>query len=95
MIARAARLNHLDITDSHREELVSESDVEQWNFCQREGRILITADADFLRICKDQPDHCGVIFCLTQSISAIVRHIELLSQNITQELMRGRTDYVR
>jgi predicted nuclease of predicted toxin-antitoxin system len=94
-IARAARLQELDITDSQGESLLSHSDREQWEFCQREGRVLITSDADFLRICRQSPNHFGIVFCLTQRIGAIVKHLELLSQDVTEEMMQGRIDYVR
>ena len=94
-IARASRLKKLDITDSHGESLLGHSDHEQWEFCQREGRILVTSDADFLRICRETPYHFGIIFCLTQRIGTIVRHLELLSQDVTKETMQGRIDYVR
>jgi predicted nuclease of predicted toxin-antitoxin system len=94
-IASAARLKALDITDSHGEALLGHSDYEQWEFSQRKGRILITSDADFLRICKENPYHFGIIFCLTQRIGAIVKHLELLSQDVTEETMQGRIDYVR
>src|SRR5437868_14172784 len=94
-VGRAARINKLDTTDSHGEALLSDSDRDQWAFCQREGRVMVTSDADFLQICKDSPNHFGIIFCLTQRIGAIVKHLGLLTQDVTKETMRGRIDYVR
>ncbi len=94
-IARSARLRAIDVTDSHGEALLGHSDDDQWEFSQREGRILVTSDADFLRICKATPSHCGIIFCLTSRIGTIVKHLELLTQDVTTETMQGRIDYVR
>jgi predicted nuclease of predicted toxin-antitoxin system len=94
-IARSARLRAIDITDSHGESLLGLSDDDQWKFSQREQRVLVTSDADFLRICQENPNHFGIVFCLTSKIGTIVKHLELLTQDVTGEIMQGRIDYVR
>lgn len=94
-IARAARLSAIDITDSHGESLIGHSDFDQWEFSQREERVLVTSDADFLRICKENPSHYEVVFCLTSRIGTIVKHLELLTQDVSSEAMQDRIDYIR
>jgi predicted nuclease of predicted toxin-antitoxin system len=94
-IAHAARLRGLDITDSHTEEMLSHSDLQQWEYCQQQGKILITADSDFLRLCKENPNHYGVVFCLGTGIGSIVRELEVLSNDILPQEMLGRIDYIR
>src|ERR1043165_4522753 len=92
IVARAARLRGVDITDSHSEKMLSNSDREQWKFCQRERRVMVTSDADFLRLSKEETEHSGVLFCLTNRVGDIVRYLELLSKDVTPESMAGRTD---
>ena len=94
-IARAARLRGMDITDSHTEGMLSQADIDQWKFCQAQGRILITSDADFLRIASTDPGHHGIVFCLTNRIGAIVRKLELLATDVSPEAMRGHTEFLR
>jgi predicted nuclease of predicted toxin-antitoxin system len=95
MVARAARLKGIDITDSHSQKMLSQSDRTQWEFCQQDGRVMVTSDADFLRLAAEDPDHCGILFCITNRIGQIVRYLELLTKDVPPDGMRTRTDYVR
>ncbi len=94
-ISRAARLRGLDVSDSHTEKMLSASDEEQWEYCQQHSKVLITSDADFLRITRTQSNHCGVVFCLGTGIGSIIRKLEVLSRDINSEAMRGRVEYIR
>ncbi len=91
--SRAARLRGLDVSDSLTEHKLSSTDAEQWEYCQQHGKVLITSDSDFLRIMQEHPDHCGVVFCIGMGIGSIIRKLEVLSNDVTSEEMRGRTEY--
>ena len=92
-ISRAARLRGLDVTDSHTEGMLAATDIEQWDYCQQHGKVLITSDSDFLRIMREHPNHCGVVFCIGMGIGSIIRKLEVLSNDVTPQEMRGRTEY--
>lgn len=62
----------------------------------REGRVIVTHDADFLRIAKDNPNHTGIAFCRqqTRTIGEIIEMLILIHGTATPERMRGQVEYL-
>ena len=49
-IARALRHHGIDVTTTVEMGLRTQTDEQQWAFIQRENRVIVTHDADFLRL---------------------------------------------
>jgi predicted nuclease of predicted toxin-antitoxin system len=95
-IAAALQRYGIDVTTSQEAGLLHRPDGEQWAFAIRRGRVLVTHDADFLRLARRQPFHPGVAYCAisTRSIGEIVRRLALLHDTRTSEEMKGRIEFL-
>ena len=94
-VARALRVQNLDVTTTHDVGLRSSSDEIQFEYAQREQRVLITKDSDFLRIASERWDHFGILYCNPEtSIGSIVLACLTLQSSLTSEDMCGRVEYL-
>lgn len=94
-VARALRIQKLDVSTTQEAGLRSKSDESQFEYAQREQRILITKDSDFLRIASTMWDHCGILYCNPETpIGEIVLACLMLQSSLTLDDMRGRIEYV-
>lgn len=68
------------------------SDPDQLAFVQHEGRVLVTHDADFLRLAAQGVDHPGIAYChkSARSLGEIIRSLILIYEVLTPEEMAGR-----
>jgi hypothetical protein len=58
-IATALRRHGIDVTTTQEVHVRTESDATQWEYAQRESRIVVTHDADFLIIAAQYSEHAG------------------------------------
>ena len=95
-IAAALRGVGIDVTTTQEVGLLTALDPSQWEYAQREGRVIVTHDADFLRIAKDNPNHTGIAFCRqqTRTIGEIIEMLILIHGTATPERMRGQVEYL-
>lgn len=63
--------------------------------CQRDRRVLLTNDHDFLGL-PDDVDHAGIIYLTTQfaSIGDVIRAVVRLLDTTPEEAFAGRVFYV-
>ena len=72
------------------------SDPAQLAYAQREGRVLVTHDADFLRLAAQAIDHPGIAYCHkpARSLGEIIRSLILIHEVLTPEEIAGRVEYL-
>jgi hypothetical protein len=95
-IARALRRYGVDVTTTVEAGLRAASDKEQLAYARREQRVLVTHDADFLRLATADSDHAGIAFCprTGRSIGDIIRSLLLIHELLTPEEIARRVEYL-
>jgi hypothetical protein len=86
----------VDVTTTPQAELVSESDEVQLAHALTQGRVIVTQDADFLRIVAAGVETAGVIFYPSQgrSIGYVIREILLIWEVLEPEDMRNHIEFL-
>ena len=95
-VARALRRHGVDISATQETELRTGSDAAQLDFIRREGRVIMTHDADFLRIASATNDHPGIVYCdkTAHSIGEIIRGLILIYEVLAPEEIRGKVEFL-
>ena len=62
-IAAALRRVGADVSTTASAGLIGQSDLEQFALIQRENRVMVTHDDDFLKIVSVRDDHPGIAYC--------------------------------
>jgi len=66
-VAQALRARDIDVTTAQETDLLEAPDPEHLAFALSEGRVLVTHDADFLRLHAEQTEHAGMCYCHPQA----------------------------
>ena len=66
-IARALRARGIDVTTAQETDLLEALDPEHLAFAHSRGRVLVTHDADFLRLHAQGIEHAGMCYCHPQA----------------------------
>jgi predicted nuclease of predicted toxin-antitoxin system len=95
-IAAGLRRRGVDVTTATGEELTGASDAGQLSFAAQSGRVLVTQDADFLRLHQTGVGHTGIVYCRQGSLSVgeMLRRLVLVHDLMTAEEMRTRVEYL-
>jgi predicted nuclease of predicted toxin-antitoxin system len=95
-VARALRRHGVDVTTTVEAGLRTATDLQQLDYARREGRVLVTHDADFLRLVAAGIDHAGVIYGHREerSIGEIIRVLLLVYEVMTQEEISGLVEFM-
>lgn len=95
LIVGSLRLRGIDVGTVTEAGLLGASDLEHLAFARREGRMIITRDADFLRLAASGHPHAGIVFA-GQDVPAnrIVRHVLLIHGVLTAEESYGAIEFV-
>lgn len=95
-IARALRRHGIDVTTTIEMGLRTLADSEHIDFIQREERVVVTHDADFLRYASQNSDHPGVVYCRmgVRTIGEIIRSLILIYEVLSPEEMAGHVEYL-
>lgn len=71
------------------------NDYDQLSLANKEGRIIFTKDADFLRLHKAGVSHQGIIYSSKQSpVGYTVRVLMIIHDLVTPEEMSGRVEFI-
>jgi hypothetical protein len=64
-------------------------------YAQRAGRVLVTHDADFLRLASEGADHRGIAYCQksARSLGEIIRTLIPIHEVLTPDEIAGRVEY--
>jgi predicted nuclease of predicted toxin-antitoxin system len=95
-IARALRRHSIDVSTTVEAGLRTKSDEAQWEFAFQEGRVLVTHDADFLRMADLNEEHPGIAYCdqTARTMGEIIRTLILLYEVLTREEMTGKVEFL-
>lgn len=80
-VARGLADRGIDVTTAASANLLSADDEAHVAFALREGRVIFTNDADFLRLAAHGISHAGIAYCApgARSIGEIIRYLCLMS----------------
>lgn len=96
-IARALRTYGIDVTTTVEIGLRSATDTVQLEYARNAGRVLVTHDADFLRLAAaEEVDHAGIAYCHQnkRTVGEIVRTLILIYELMSPDEMRGQVEYL-
>jgi predicted nuclease of predicted toxin-antitoxin system len=95
-VARALRRHGIDVSTTQEARLRTQSDAAQLDFIRREGRVIMTHDADFLRVAGMTDEHPGIVYCdkTAHSIGEIIRGLILIYEVLAPEEMRGKVEFL-
>ena len=95
-VARALRRHGIDVTTSVEVGLLTTEDVAQLAYALKEGRMIVTHDADFLRMDARGVEHPGIAYChkSTRSVGEIIRTLMLICEVLEPEEIKGRVEYL-
>jgi predicted nuclease of predicted toxin-antitoxin system len=90
------RQRGIDVTTAASAGLASASDSEHLEFALSSGRVLVTQDADFLRLHAEGNSHAGIVYCRQQSrsIGEFLRFLLLIQTSLTQEDMIRKVEFL-
>lgn len=95
-IAEGLRRHGIDATTSQEEGLLHSMDETQLDFASRQGRVLVTQDADFLRLHRLGASHQGVVYYdpADVSIGRIIQGLVLIHGVLPAEEMAGHLEFL-
>lgn len=95
-IAKALRKYGIDVTTTQEVGLRTKADGDQFTFARREGRVLMTHDADFLRMASQSQDHPGIAYChkTARTLGEIIRRMVLVYEVFKPDEIAGRVEYL-
>jgi len=93
-IAEALRRRRINVATTAEAHLISQSDQSQLDFCRKQGRVMVTANSDFIDLANQQ-SHAGIVFWPRADIEAgaMVRWLVLLWEVYLASEMAGRVEY--
>ena len=95
-IAGALRQHGIDVTTTIEVNLRTSDDLAHIDFARREGRVIVSHDADFLCLASRSSDHPGIAYCHMGSRpkGQIIRSLILIYEVLTPEEIAGRVEYL-
>jgi predicted nuclease of predicted toxin-antitoxin system len=95
-VARGLRRHGIDVTTTVEVGLRTQSDIAQLAFIRQERRLMVTHDADFLRLATAGEEHPGIVYCdkASRSIGEIIRGLILIYEVLTPEEMADQVEFL-
>ncbi len=95
-IAEQLHRRGVDAVSVHELGLTGHSDSNHLERAVALGYVLVTADTDFLKMARDNPEHRGIVFGPQEdlSIGDWVARLELISKVYTSEDMHGHIEFL-
>lgn len=95
-IARGLRRHGIDVSTTVEARLLSRSDQSQWEYAQGTGRVIVTHDADFLRMADRDTRHAGIVYShrTAYSLGETIRRLILVYEVLTPDEMAGRVQFL-
>lgn len=90
------RAHGIDVTTTVDVGLRTASDREQWDFIRSTRRVMVTHDADFLRIARAEHEHPGIAYCGLgrRSLGEMLRTLRMMVENLEPRDMDGRIQFL-
>lgn len=95
-IAVQLRQKGIDVVTVYDLGLVGDTDANHLSRATQMGRVLVTADTDFLRLVAEGVEHAGIVFGVQEehTVGDWVRALELICFVYTAEDMRNHVEYL-
>jgi len=95
-VTSGLRRRGVDVSRAVEVGLVGVPDEEQLSFATQAGRVLVSQDADFLRLHEAGVPHAGIAYCQQGllTVSEMLRRLVLVYDLVTAEEMQGRVEYL-
>jgi hypothetical protein len=98
-IAAGLRAKGVDVTTATDAGMVGASDEDQIAFSQRESRVVLTSDHDFLIHAARGVRHAGIVFCAQHKygkgyIGHVFHYLYLMHEVLEPEDMENVVEYV-
>jgi predicted nuclease of predicted toxin-antitoxin system len=94
-VTEGLRRRGVDVLTAQQAELRGATDDKYLAFAVREGRVVFTQDADFLRLHAAGQSHRGIVYASQQtSIGAIIRSLMLIHNALSSEDMVQHVEFI-
>jgi predicted nuclease of predicted toxin-antitoxin system len=95
-LAEGLRRRGIDVSTTTDAGLMASDDLEQLRFASTERRVLITRDADFLRLHQAGARHAGIVYCHTRhrSVGPLLQALVLLWEAMSSDEMSDHVEFV-
>jgi len=95
-IAAGLRRRGIDVTTTAEAGLLSADDAAQLAFAASHSRVMVTHDADFLRLHAEGTLHAGIAYCLVGALTAgeLLRGLVLIYDLLSAEEMENRIEFL-
>ena len=91
----ALRARGIDVVSCADAGLRNASDAEQLAYALSEGRVVVSRDADFVRLHAIGLPHSGILRLVgSNDVGTVVAAVALLHELLSSEEMRGRIEYL-
>ena len=95
-VAAGLRRRGVDVTTTAEAGLIGAEDVAQLAFSASHGRVMVTHDADFLRLHANGTAHAGIAYCVVGAFTAgeLLRRLVLIYDLLSVEEMANRIEFL-
>jgi predicted nuclease of predicted toxin-antitoxin system len=95
-IAVGLRLHGIDLTTTPEARLLRASGEEQLRFAASQNRVIVTQDADFLRMDAAGAIHAGIVYLRPEKrpLGEMIRLLVLVWELLGPEEMQGHVEYL-
>jgi predicted nuclease of predicted toxin-antitoxin system len=95
-VASGLRLHGIDLTTTAEAGLLGASDEEQLRYAAGGGRVIVTRDADFLRLAAAGAEHAGIVYWRPEArqLGELVRRLVLIWELLEPAEMRDYVEYL-
>ena len=95
-VAQGLRRRGFDVTTTAQAGLLGAPDADQLAYCRREEKVMVSHDADMLRLAATGTPHAGIAYCHNQKYKPgqLIARLLLLSSRISPEEMKNRIEFL-
>jgi predicted nuclease of predicted toxin-antitoxin system len=95
-LALGLRRRGVDVTTSHDANLLGANDPDQLAFAASAKRVLVTHDADFLRIARLEISHAGIAYCHSEKFTTrqLQGALLQLADCVSAEAIQGQVHFL-
>jgi predicted nuclease of predicted toxin-antitoxin system len=90
------RRRRFDVTTTAEVKLRGASDEEQLAHCYGENRVIVTHDADMIRLAAAGSSHAGIVYCHNRKykVGELLLKLLALTGRVSDEEMKGRVEFL-
>ena len=95
-VAEGLRRRGIGVSTTAEANLLGAPDDQQLAYASAHGRVLVTCDADFLRLHRRGIKHAGIVYCHQgqRSVGEILRSLVLMAELLTHEDMVNHVEFI-